>query len=87
MAKTTTLKAMGNFEIEKIEIEISLLVLENGSCEHTTNDLPTFSPQKRNLEIGPSERLLLIFGTNNRILKNRSCERAFRSIYHNPCCT
>ena len=60
------------------QIEDSLLVLKNGSCEHTTNDLPTFSPQKRNLEIGPSECLLPIFGTKNRILKNWSCERAFR---------
>ena len=43
----------------------------------TTNDLPTFSPQKRNLEIGPFEGLLPIFGTKNRILKIGSCERAF----------
>ena len=41
--------------------EDSLSVLKNGSCEHTTNDLPTFSTQKRNLEIGPSERLSSIF--------------------------
>ena len=58
------------------QIEHSLLVLKNGSCEHTTNDLPTFLSQKRNLEIGPSERLLPVFGTKNRILKNGSCERA-----------
>ena len=58
------------------QIEDSLLVLKNGSCEHTANDLLTFSPQKRNLEIGPSERLLPVFGTKNRILKNGSCERA-----------
>ena len=56
--------------------KIVLLVLKNGSCEHTTNDLPTFSPQKRDLEIGPSERLLPIFGTKNRTLTNGSCERA-----------
>ena len=58
------------------QIEDSLSVLKIGSCEHTTNDIPTFSPQKRNVEIGPSERLLLIFGTKNRILKIGSCERA-----------
>ena len=46
--------------------------------QHTTNDLPIFSPQKRNLEIGPSERLLPIFGTKDRILKIGSCERALR---------
>ena len=51
------------------QIEDSLLVLKNGLCEHTTNDLHTFSPQKRNLEIGPSERLLPVFGTKNRLLK------------------
>ena len=60
------------------QIEDSLLVLQNGSCEHTANDLPTFSPQKRNLEIGPSERLLPVFETKNWILKNGLCERAFR---------
>ena len=59
------------------QIEDSLSVLKNRSCEHITNDLPTFSPQKRNLEIGQSERLLPIFGTKNRILKIGSCERAF----------
>ena len=69
------------------QIEDSLLVLEIGSYEHTTNDLPTFSPQKQNLEIRPSERLLPIFGTKNRILKIGSCERAFwqkdgRSKFH-----
>ena len=58
--------------------EDSLSVLKNGSCEHTTNDLPTFSPQKRNLEIGLSERLLPVVGTKNRILKKRSSERALR---------
>ena len=40
------------------QIGDSLLVLKIGSCEQITNDLPTFSPQKRNLKIGPSERLL-----------------------------
>ena len=60
------------------QIEDSLLVLKIGSCEHTTNDLPIFSPQKRNLKIGPSERLLAIFGTRNRILKIGSCERSFK---------
>ena len=50
------------------QIEDSLLVLKIGSCEHTTNDLPTFSPQKQNLGIGLYERLLPIFGTTNRIL-------------------
>ena len=59
------------------QIEDSLLVLKNGSCEHTTNDLPTFSQQKRNLEIEPSEHLLPVFGTKNGILKNGSSERAF----------
>ena len=58
------------------QIEDSLLVLKIGSCEHTTNDLPIFSPQKRNLEMGPSERPLPIFGTKNWILKIGSCERA-----------
>ena len=53
---------------------------EIGSCEYTTNDLPTFSPQKRNLEVGPSEFLLPIFGTKDRIFKIGSCERAFRTI-------
>ena len=47
-----------------------LLVPEIGSCEH----IPTFSPQKRNLEIGPSERLLPTFGTKDRILKIGSSE-------------
>ena len=51
------------------QIEDSLLVMKIGSCEHTLNDLLTFSPQKRNLEIGPSESLLPVFGTKNRILK------------------
>ena len=59
------------------QIEDSLLNLKIGSCEHTTNDLPTFSPQKRNLEIGPSQLLLPIFGTNNGILEIGSCELAF----------
>ena len=58
--------------------DTSLLVLKNESCEHTANELPTFSPQKRNLEIGSSERLLPAFGTKNRILKNGSCERDLR---------
>ena len=58
------------------QIEDSLPVLKIESCEHTTNNIPTFSPQKRNLEIGPSERLLQIFGTKNRILNIWSCERA-----------
>ena len=64
------------------QIEDSLLVLKNGSCEHTTNDLPTSLSQKRNLEIGigPSERLLPVFGTKNQILKNGSSERAFTLI-------
>ena len=62
----------------RIVLVDSLLVLKNGLCEHTTNDLPTFSPQKRNLEIGLSERLLPVFGTKNRILKNGSSERALR---------
>ena len=60
------------------QIEDSLLILKIGSCEHTTNNLPTFSPQKRNLEIGPSERLLPILWTKNRILKIGLCERALR---------
>ena len=34
--------------------------------------------KKRNLEIGPSERLLPVVGSKNRILKNGSCERALR---------
>ena len=55
----------------------SLSVLKIKSCEHTTNDLPKFSLQKWNLEIGPSERLLPIFGTKNPIPKIGSCERAF----------
>ena len=67
------------------QIEDSLLVLKKGSCEHTTNDLPTFSPQKRNLEIGPSERLLPVFETKNRILKNGSSERALLQNYPNEC--
>ena len=50
---------------------------------HTTNDLPTFSPQKQNLEIGPSERLLPVFGTKNRILKNGSSERALSKTLQN----
>ena len=58
------------------QIEASLLVLKIGSREHATNELSTFSPQKRNLEIEPSERLLPIFGIKNRILKIGSCERA-----------
>ena len=58
-----------------------MLVLKNGSCEHTTNDIPTFSPQIRNLEIGPTERLLPVFGTKNRILKNGSSERTFRLLW------
>ena len=33
---------------------------------------------KRNVEIGPYERLLPIFGTKNRIHKIGSCERALR---------
>ena len=61
-----------------------MLVLRSRSCEHITNDLPTFSLQKRNLEIGPSERLLPVFGTKNRILKNGSCERALRSLELEP---
>ena len=60
------------------QIEDSLSVLKIGSCEHTTNDLPTFSPQKQNLEIRPSEHLLPIVGTKNRILKIGSCELALR---------
>ena len=59
------------------QIKDSLLVLKVGSCEHITNDIPTFSPRKRNLEIGPSERLLPVLGTKNRVLKIGSCERAF----------
>ena len=51
-----------------------LLVPKIGPCEHTANDLPTFSPQKRNLEIGPSGRLLPIFGTKNRIVGNGPSE-------------
>ena len=50
------------------QIENYLLVLKIGSCEHTTNDIPTFWTQKRNLEIGAYERLLPIFGTQNRIV-------------------
>ena len=38
----------------KMKILSKLLVLKIGSCEHTTNDLPKFSPQIQNLEIGPS---------------------------------
>ena len=59
------------------QIEDSLLVLKIGSCEHTTNDLPTSSPQKQNLEIGPYERLLPIYGIKNPILKIGSCGWAF----------
>ena len=64
------------------QIKDSLLDMENvnGSCEHTANDLPTFSPQKRNLEIRPSERLLPVSETKNWILKNGSCERALRDM-------
>ena len=62
------------------QIEDSLLVLKNGSCEHIANDLPIFSPQKRNLEIGKSEQLLPVFLTENRILKNGSSERALRQL-------
>ena len=47
------------------QIEDSLLVLRNELCEHTTNDLLTFSPQKQNLEIGLSERLLPVFRIKN----------------------
>ena len=72
------LKAPTNFASFWRQIEV-LLVLKNGSCEHTKNDLPTFSPQKQNLEIGPCERLLPVFGTKNRILTNGSCERAFKT--------
>ena len=54
------------------QIEDSLLVLKNGSFEHTSNDLPTFSTEKWNLEIGPSEHLLPVFETKNWILKNGS---------------
>ena len=64
------------------QIEDPWSVLKIGSREHTTNDLPTFLPQKRNLEIGSSERLLPIFGTKNRILKIGSCERAFTYSSH-----
>ena len=46
------------------------LVPKFGLCEHIENDLPTFSPQKRNLEIGSSECLLPIIVTKNRILKS-----------------
>ena len=63
------------------QIEDLLLVLKTGSCEHTTNDLPTFSPQKRNIGIRLSEPLLPIFGTKNRILKIGSCEWAFKLQY------
>ena len=51
------------------QIEDSLLVLKIGSCEPTTNDLSTFSPRKKNLEIGRSERQFPILETKNRILK------------------
>ena len=51
-----------------VKLKIFAFSCEKGLCEHTTNYLPTFSPQKRNLEIGPSERLLPVFGTKNRIL-------------------
>ena len=63
------------------QIEDSLLVLKNGSCEHTTNGFPTFSPQKQNLEIGPYERLLPVFGTKSRILKNGSSEQALTFVW------
>ena len=72
-----------------------LLVPKIGSCEHIENDLPTHRSvslknrmeiehaltfrQKWNLKIGPSERLLPIFRTKNRILKTGSCERAFNT--------
>ena len=62
------------------QIEDPLSVLKIGWCEHITNELPTFSPQKLNLEIGPSERLLPIFSTKNRILKIGSREWAFRKF-------
>ena len=61
--------------------KILLSVLKNGSCEHTTNDLPTFSPQKQNLQIGPSKRLLPVFGTKNQILKNGSCGLALNEAF------
>ena len=60
------------------QIGDSLSILKIGSCKHTTNDLATFLPQKRNFEIGPSEHLLPIFGAKNQIVKIGSCERAFR---------
>ena len=55
---TLSLKDERHRQILLDRFEDYLLVLKNRSCERTTNDLPTFSPQKRNLEIGPSERLL-----------------------------
>ena len=58
------------------QIEDSLLVLKKKSCDHTTNDLLTFLPQKQNLEIRLSERLLPVFRTKNWILKNGSSDWA-----------
>ena len=55
---TLSLKDERHRQILHDRFEDSLSVLKNGSCEHTTNDLLTFSSQKRNLGIGPSERLL-----------------------------
>ena len=57
---TLFLKDEKRRQILRSQIEDSLLVWKIGSCEHITNDLPTFSPQKRNLEIGPPECLLPI---------------------------
>ena len=48
---------------------------------HLTFFLKDERPQQKwNLEIGPSERLRSIFGTNNRILEVGSCERAFKVV-------
>ena len=75
--KKETLKALSHDPFLRIRF---LLVPKNGSCEHVKNDLPSngsvILKKTWNLEIGPSERLLPVFGTKNQIIKNGWCERA-----------